>query len=61
MNRDIIARKAPYEPIELSFDEKLDAILERRWSFGTAVAVFFASLVGVVILILVGNVVLGLN
>jgi hypothetical protein len=61
MNRDIISRKRKYEPLDLSWDDRLDQILERRWSFGTCVGVGAAGIVAVGAMIFVGNIVLGLN
>jgi hypothetical protein len=62
MTENILDRKAKYDRLEVSsFDDKLDEILERRWTFGTCVAVFFASAIGVAIMLFVGNIVLGLN
>jgi hypothetical protein len=61
MNRDIIARKRPYEPVDIPFDSRLDQMLEKRWTFGTCVIVFVISGIGIAFMIALGNMVLGLN
>lgn len=59
--RDIIARKRPYEPLEMSFDEKLNSMFDRRWTFGTWILAFVGCIGVVAVLILAGNIFLGLN
>lgn len=61
MNRDIIARKRKFEPLDLSFEENIDHMFERQWTFGQWVLAIIGSGVAVGLLLIVGNIVIGLD
>lgn len=61
MNRDIISRKRKYEPLDLSWDDRLDLMFERRWTFGTWCLAIALSALAIAVLWFLGIGLLGLN
>ncbi len=61
MNKDIIARKRKYADLDLSFDGRLDRMLERRWSVGDLLVVGMWIAGAAVLAYYVSQIVVGLD